>query len=148
MFSREYCKIFRNTNFEEHLQTAASVVTYTSLALKIYQLEKKRSNRSSLSKVFCKKGVLKNFTKFTGKHLCQSLFFNKVAGLRPATLLKKTLAQVFSCDFCEISKNTFFHRTPLVAASKATTMEVKRLKIEAPEICKTLNNINSNYMKA
>ena len=28
------------------------------------------------------KGVLRNFTKFTGKHLCQSLFFNKVAGLR------------------------------------------------------------------
>ena len=32
-------------------------------------------------KVFCKKGVLRNFAKFTGKHLCQSLFFNKVAGL-------------------------------------------------------------------
>ena len=30
--------------------------------------------------VFYKKGVLKNFTKFTGKNLCQSLFFNKVAG--------------------------------------------------------------------
>ena len=30
---------------------------------------------------------------------------------------KETLAQVFSCEFCEISKNTFFHRTPLVAAS-------------------------------
>ena len=27
-------------------------------------------------KVFCKKDVLKNFAKFTGKHLCQSLFFN------------------------------------------------------------------------
>ena len=26
-------------------------------------------------------GVLKNFAKFTGKQLCQSLFFNKVAGL-------------------------------------------------------------------
>ena len=36
-----------------------------------------------------KKSVLKKFTKFTGKHLCQSLFFNKVADLRPATLLKK-----------------------------------------------------------
>ena len=35
-----------------------------------------------------RKCVLRNFTKFTGKHLCQSLFFNKVAGLRPATLLK------------------------------------------------------------
>ena len=33
--------------------------------------------------VFCKKGVLKNFAKVTGKHLCQSLFFNKVASVRP-----------------------------------------------------------------
>ena len=30
--------------------------------------------RSSLPEVFCKKGVPRNFTKFTGKHLCQSLF--------------------------------------------------------------------------
>ena len=37
--------------------------------------------RSSHPEVFCKKGVLRNFTKFIGKHLCQSLFFNKVAGL-------------------------------------------------------------------
>ena len=29
-----------------------------------------------------KKGVLKNFAKFTGKHLCQSLYFDKVARLR------------------------------------------------------------------
>ena len=28
-------------------------------------------------------GVLTNFAKFTGKHLCQSLFFNKVADLSP-----------------------------------------------------------------
>ena len=26
--------------------------------------------------------VFRNLTKFTGKHLCQSLFFNKVAGFR------------------------------------------------------------------
>ena len=31
------------------------------------------------------RGVLKYFAKFIGKHLCQSLFFNKVAGLKPAT---------------------------------------------------------------
>ena len=37
--------------------------------------------RSSHQEVFCEKGVLRNFTKFTGKHLCQSLFFNKVEGL-------------------------------------------------------------------
>ena len=46
--------------------------------------------RSSLLEVFCKKGVLRNFAKFIAKHLCQSLFFNKVAGLRPAPLLKKS----------------------------------------------------------
>ena len=33
---------------------------------------------------------------------------------------KESLAQVFSCEFCEIPKNTFFHRTPLVAASGLT----------------------------
>ena len=37
---------------------------------------------SSRQEVFCEKGVLRNFTKFTRKHLCRSLFFNKVAGLR------------------------------------------------------------------
>ena len=66
--------------------------------------------RSSLTDVFFKKGAHRNFTKFIGKHLCQSVFFNKVAGLSPGpyNLIKKeTLAQVFSHELCEISKNTF-----------------------------------------
>ena len=55
-----------------------------------------------------KKGVLRHFAQFTGKHLCQSFFFNKLAALGPATLLKKeTVAQVFPCEFYEISKTTF-----------------------------------------
>ena len=50
--------------------------------------------------------VRKNISKLTGKDMCQSLFFSKVVGLRPVTLLRKeTLAQVFSCEFC---KPTFF----------------------------------------
>ena len=47
-----------------------------------------------------RKGVLRNFTKFTAKHLWQSLFFKK-----------ETMAQVFSCEFSEISKNTFLQNT-------------------------------------
>ena len=35
--------------------------------------------------------------------------FNKVSGLQPGALLKKTLTQV---SFCEIIKNTFFYQTP------------------------------------
>ena len=39
----------------------------------------------------CKKGVLKNFAKFIGKHLCRSLFFNEFTAVRPAILFKKIL---------------------------------------------------------
>ena len=38
--------------------------------------------KSRHPEMLCKKGVLRNFTKFPGKHLCQSLFFNKVLGLQ------------------------------------------------------------------
>ena len=34
--------------------------------------------RSSRWEMFSKKGILKNFSKFTGKHMCWSLFFNKL----------------------------------------------------------------------
>ena len=33
---------------------------------------------NSRPEVFCKKDARKNFAKFTGKHLCQSFFLNKV----------------------------------------------------------------------
>ena len=38
-----------------------------------------------------KEGVLKNFAKYTGKHMCHSLFLSFFACLRPAILLKKRL---------------------------------------------------------
>ena len=69
--------------------------------------------RSSRPEVSCEKGVLRNFAKFTAKHLCRNFFFNKACNF----IKKETLAQVFSCEFCEISKNTFSYRTPLLAAS-------------------------------
>ena len=52
---------------------------------------------------------IRNFAKFIGKHLSQSLFFNKYAGPRPGS---ESLAQKFSSEFCEISKNTFFTEHP------------------------------------
>ena len=65
--------------------------------------------------MFCKEGVLRNFAKFIGKHLYQSLFFNKV---KACNFIKiEALARLFFYEFCEISKNTFSYRTPPVAAS-------------------------------
>ena len=60
-----------------------------------------------------RKGVLRNFVKFTGKHLCRSLVLNKVAGLRPVTLLKKRLwHRCLPLNFTKFLK-TSFYRTPL-----------------------------------
>ena len=54
------------------------------------------------------RAVFENFTKFTGKHLCQSLLFHKVASLRPAALLEKWLWR--RCFPVNSSK---FSRTPI-----------------------------------
>ena len=51
--------------------------------------------RSSHERCSIKKDVLKNIVKLTEKVLRQSLFFNKVTGLRPANLLKKRLWHKF-----------------------------------------------------
>ena len=48
-------------------------------------------DKSSGPEVFCKQGVPTNLAKVTEKHLCQSLVFNKVAGLMSVTLSKKRL---------------------------------------------------------
>ena len=63
------------------------------------------SLRSNHRRCCVRKGVLRNFAKFIWKNLCQSLFFNKVEAFN--FIKKDTLAQVFSCEFWEISKNTF-----------------------------------------
>ena len=58
--------------------------------------------------VFYKKGVLRNVTKFTGKHLFLSLFFNKVAG----TLLKKRLwHRCFPVNFVTFLRTPFQQNT-------------------------------------
>ena len=68
--------------------------------------------RCSRSEVFFKKIVLKNFAKFTRKHFCQSLFFNKDAALRPVTLLKERLwYRRFSVNFVKFLRTFFLWNT-------------------------------------
>ena len=59
--------------------------------------------RSSRLKVFCKKVFLEVSQNLQKPQACNFI-------------KKETLAHVLSCEFCEISKSIFFHRTPLVAA--------------------------------
>ena len=67
----------------------------------LYRKGNKGYNRSSRLELFCRKGVLRNFAKFKASNFIK----------------KQTPAQVFSCEFCDISKNIVFYRTPPVAAS-------------------------------
>ena len=49
---------------------------------KIYWNQFEKKLKSSHLEVFCKKDVLKNFAKFTGKHVYWSIWLNKIADLR------------------------------------------------------------------
>ena len=81
---------------------------------------KKSKLKKQPTEVFCKKGVLRNFVKFTGKHQCQSLFLIKLHRPEACNFIKKdNLAQVFSCEFCEISNNTSFTEHFWTTASEA-----------------------------
>ena len=58
------------------------------------------------------KGVLRNYTKFTGKDLCQSLFFSKVTSSRSATSLKKRLwYKCFPVNFAKFLRTPFLQNT-------------------------------------
>ena len=56
------------------------------------------------------KNMFLEISRNSQESTCASLFFNNF-------IKKETLAQVFSGEFCEISKNAFSYRTPPVAAS-------------------------------
>ena len=76
--------------------------------LKMLQELFKKYTQKQPPKVFLRKGVLRIFAKFTGKYLCQRLFFNNVAGQACNFIKRETLAQVLLSEFCEISNNSFF----------------------------------------
>ena len=96
VFSCEFCAISRNIFFYRAPTVAASEKGVLRCAFakefEVFwivqsrgRLTKSGALRSSHQRCSVRKGVLRNFANFTGKHLCQSLFFNKVAGNRPGT---------------------------------------------------------------
>ena len=75
-----------------------------------------RTFSSSRPEVFCKKGVLRNLTN-SQENICArasffNLFFNKVAGLRPATLLeKRPWHWCFPVNFVKFLGTPILHNT-------------------------------------
>ena len=80
--------------------------------------------RSSQERCSVKKGVLKNFANFTGKHLCWSLFLIKFQAFNPGTLLKRdSNTGVFLWSFRNF-KDTYFegHCERLVLSRRLTSL--------------------------
>ena len=73
--------------------------------------------RSSRLEVISKKGILKNASKFTRKHRYQSFFYNEIEAEACNLLKKGTVAQIFSCEFWDIFKNSILYTTHSMAAS-------------------------------
>ena len=71
-------KYINTVSFHLHLKLTLK----SCFPLKLFPLKFSAAFRNSRPEVFCKKGVFRNFAKFTGNHLCQSLFFNKVILLK------------------------------------------------------------------
>ena len=94
--------------FDQKYSSAAEAFSFF-IFLQILQLQyfKRSLRRCSVSK-----GVLRNFEKFIRKHLCQSLFFNKVAGLTLSTLLKQRLWHgCFPVNFTKFLRTSFLQNT-------------------------------------
>ena len=77
-------------------------------------------NRSNHQRCFVTEEDLRKFVKFTGKHLCQSLFLINLQAEAYNFIRKEALPQVFSSEFCKISKNTFFTEYLRTTASGKT----------------------------
>ena len=85
VFSCKFAEYFQNTFSKEHPWRAASqfwgfsmLMLQSKSLFSLYSRQIYSNCRSSRPEVFCKKAVLRNFTKFFGKHLCRSLFFNNL----------------------------------------------------------------------
>ena len=84
-------------------------------------------NWSSHQRCSMKKGVLRNFAKFTGKYLCRSLFFNKAAGLE-AFIKKRFWHRCFLVNFAKFRRILFSQDTSrkLLASNKIKTQKNKK----------------------
>ena len=108
-----------NCNIKFSLNTFSDQITICQISFEIFEVKQIATQA---------KKYLNSIRVFPLLHLIFLLKWNKQIFSRihkkdqkqlpkPAILLKKE-TQLFSCEFCKISKNTFSNRAPLVAASE------------------------------
>ena len=101
--------------------------------------------RSSHRTCSVRKNVFKNFSKFTGKHLCQILI--ELLTLDSNFIEKETLTQMSSCEFCEIFKKTFFIEHFSATATVCCFNTFKYITFPAKNISKIKHTFMGFYLK-
>ena len=109
-----FCETFHQNNQNNRILTQSN----STLVMQVFFCS--GTLQKQPFEILFKISVLKNCATFTGKQLCWSVILVKLQTWRPATLLKESPTQAFCSEFCENIKNSFFNRTPSVAASITT----------------------------
>ena len=73
----QHPKKSKNIHDNNHEKNSFQKLSYVAIKEPVEKLSNMLKGQEHPSKVFNKKGILKSFTKSTGKYMCQSLSFNK-----------------------------------------------------------------------
>ena len=94
-----------------------------------------------------RKGILKIFAKVTGKQQSQSLFFSKVAGLRPATLFKKTIwLRCFLVKFAKFLRTPFLHYWVIASELLILAVPVRQVSQKKIKLSREFNILSFLFM--
>ena len=98
--------------------------------------------------VSMKKGVLENFAKFAGKHLCQSLFFNKVAGLSLQLYWKRDSVTGVFLWILQNCHEHLFYRTALDGCFWVASTTLPKMKFFVKDFFTNLNKsaVSSGFL--
>ena len=109
-FSQMIKSIFKFSLFKNSPIDSIVIIKFEWCHIYLYRFKRIEPviRRCSVKKVF-----LDISQKFIGKRLCQSLFFNKVAGLKPTALLVKSLwHRCFPVNFAKFLRTAFLTNHP------------------------------------
>ena len=125
-YFQESCNLLANTKHNKAFKITVQAYLCCLIFVQVISQSLKYSItlKSSHQRCSMQKGVLRNFTKFTGKHLCQSPFFNKVASLKPAISLKMRLwHRCFPVIFTKFLRTPFYIEHLQTTASTFSKVE-------------------------
>ena len=110
MITNDQMQVYKEMKIHFLLETLgfAQMTPFHTTFVEITSMKYPTNVQKQPPEMSCKRRCSQKFAKFTVKHLCQNLFFNKVGSLRPATLLKKRLwHRCFPVNFAKFLRTPF-----------------------------------------